>query len=317
MGELFSIKNLFICSNERSVEELKAAMDGLLRKETEGSSKRTEEEEKGKEGIEIEGKEKGKKYEMIKDYLDANKNNVLHFAIYGSNMNNVKFIVENTNLINSINNDEQNGLIISVLNRNTEISKYLIDKNIDYNKKDKHNANALLYSLITQNYEIFNILLEKKNIDININSFEKGNLLSISIFERNIKVIKKLFSKHISPYIGKSIYPHPLIYITYSNDNDLLYLYLTYCLFYCTNDDNLYQINEINFDQSTDEIHVYLNNEKLIYSILSNSNYDLTAFKDILSVTDENGTTLFNICSDNNNVMGKNIIDYYYKNIPQ
>ncbi|EUD64881.1 hypothetical protein C922_04725 [Plasmodium inui San Antonio 1] len=305
MGELLSIKNLFICSNERSVEELRTAMEGLLKKErAEGAGGEADTKEEAKQGGE-------KKYEMIKDYMDANKNNVLHFAIYGNNMNNVKFIIENTNLINSINKEEQNGLIISVLNRNTEISKYLIEQNIDYNQKDKHMANALLYSLITQNYEIFNTLMEKKNIDINVNSFEKGNLLSISIFERNIYVLKKLFNKFICPFVERSIYPHPLLYITYSNDNDLLFLYLTYCLYYCTKDDTLYEINKLNFDESKEEIYVDLDHRQVIRSIWDNSSYDLSAFKDILNMTDENGTPLLSTCSNNGNIFGKNIFDYF------
>ncbi|CAG9472530.1 conserved Plasmodium protein, unknown function [Plasmodium vivax] len=305
MGELFSIKNLFICSNERSVEELRTAMEGLLKKE------RAE----GAGGGEKEAKEEthpgGKKYEMIKDYLDANKNNVLHFAIYGNNMNNVEFIIENTNLINSINSEEQNGLIISVLNRNTQISKYLIEQNIDYNQKDKHKANALLYSLITQNYEIFNLLMEKKNIDINVNSFEKGNLLSVSIFERNIHVLKKLFNKFICPFVEGSVYPHPLLYITYSSDNELLFLYLTYCMYYCTKDDALYKINTANFDHSREEIYVDLDHRQVICSIWDNSTYDLSAFKDVLNMTDEDGTPLCSTCVNNGNSLGKNIFDYF------
>lgn len=278
-------------------------MEGLLKKErTEGAG--------GEEGTE-DAKQGGKKYEMIKDYMDANKNNILHFAIYGNNMKNVKFIIENTNLINSINNEEQNGLIISVLNRNTEISKYLIEQNINYNQKDKHMANALLYSLITQNYEIFNTLLEKENIDINVNSFEKGNLLSVSIFERNIHVLKKLFNKFICPLVQESVYPHPLLYITYSNDNDLLFLYLTYCLYYSTKDETLYEINKLNFDHTKEEIYIDLDHPEVIRSILENSKYDLSAFKDILNMTDENGTTLFSTCVHNGNPLGKNIFDYF------
>ncbi|KJP87367.1 hypothetical protein AK88_02924 [Plasmodium fragile] len=299
MGELLSIKNLFICASERSVEDLRTAMEGLLKKE----KAEVAEGEEAKQG--------GKKYEMIKDYMDANKNNVLHFAIYGNNMNNVKFIIENTNLINSINSEEQNGLIISVMNRNTQISKYLIEQNINYNHKDKHMANALLYSLITQNYEIFNILMEKENIDVNVNSFEKGNLLSVSIFERNIFVLKKLFNKFICPFVEKSVYPHPVLFITYSNDNDLLFLYLTYCLYFCTKDDKLYEINKLNFDQSTENIYVDLDHPQVIRSIWDNSNYDLSAFKDILNMTDEDGTSLFSTCSNNGNFLGKDIFAYF------
>ncbi|CRH02874.1 conserved Plasmodium protein, unknown function [Plasmodium relictum] len=298
MGELLSIKNLFISSHEKSVEELKIAIEGLI----------------GKAEIENRRNKNERKYDMIKDYLDANKNNILHFAVYGNNFNNVKFIVENTNLINSFNNDERNSLIISILNKNTEISKYLIDNNIDYNKTDKYKSNALLYSLITQNYDIFNILIEKENIDININSFDKGNLISICIFERNIKILKKLFNKNISPDFEKNIYPHPLIFITYSNDNDLLYLYLTYSLYYYTKNEELYKINKTNFDDKTNEIIIDLENRHIINdSILNDKKYDLTTFKKLLNLKDENDSSLLDICTQNNNNIGRNILLYYSK----
>ncbi|CRG97084.1 conserved Plasmodium protein, unknown function [Plasmodium gallinaceum] len=296
MSELLSIKNLFICSHEKSVDELKSAIEGLI----------------GKNKIENSGDNKNeKKYDMIKDYLDANKNNVLHFAVYGNNFNNVKFIIENTNLINSFNIDEQNSLIISILNKNTEISKYLIDNNIDYNKTDKYKSNALLYSLITQNYEIFNILIEKKNIDININSYEKGNLISICVFEKNIKILKKLLNKNISPSFEKNIFPHPLIFIIYSNDNDLLYLYLTYSLYYYTKNEELYKLNEINFDDKTNKIIIDLENKHIIDSILNDKKYDLTIFKKLLNLKDENGSSLLDICTNNNNNTGRNVLLYY------
>lgn len=188
MAELLTIKNLFICSHEKSVEELIKVMDGLINKVEENN-----ENDGDKNILCKENMNEKKKYDMIKDYMDANKNNVLHFAVYGNNFNNVKFIVENTNLINTFNNDGQNGLIISILNKNNDISKFLLDNHINYNQVDKYNSSALLYSVITQNYDIFNLLIEKNDIDININSYEKGNLISICIFERNIKLLKKTF----------------------------------------------------------------------------------------------------------------------------
>ncbi|SCM25738.1 conserved Plasmodium protein, unknown function [Plasmodium chabaudi adami] len=296
MSEFLLVKNLFICAHEKNVEELKKAMNGLITKESEDKENKDQ---------------TNKKYYIIKDYTDANKNNVLHFAVYGNNFENVKFIIQNTDLINSINSDNQNGLIISILNKNTEISKYLLENNIDYNQKDKHNASPLLYSLITQNYEIFNILIEKNDIDINVNSYDKGNLISICIFEKNIKILKKLFQKIISPNVEKSLYPHPLVFLVYTNDNDLLFLYLTYTLYYYTKDDKLFEINQTNFDTTTDKIIVDLQNKELIQSILNNPNYDLTQFKNILTVKDENNSSLLSLCEQAENPTGKQILAYY------
>ncbi|ETB62014.1 hypothetical protein YYC_01760 [Plasmodium yoelii 17X] len=298
MSEFLLVKNLFICAHEKNVEELKKAMNGLITKECEDKDKESK-------------SQTNKKYYIIKDYTDANKNNVLHFAVYGNNIENVKFIIQNTDLINSINSDNQNGLIISILNKNTEISKYLLENNIDYNQKDKYSASPLLYSLITQNYEIFNILIEKNDIDINVNSYDKGNLISICIFEKNIKIFKKLLQKNISPNVEKNLYPHPLVFLIYTNDNDLLFLYLTYALYYYTKNDNLYEINKINFDTTTDKIIVDLQNKELIQSILNNPNYDFTQFKNILAVTDENNTSLLTLCDQAGNSIGKQILSYY------
>ncbi|VWU49041.1 conserved protein, unknown function [Hepatocystis sp. ex Piliocolobus tephrosceles] len=307
MAELLTLKNLFICAYEKNVDELKNVIECLINKEKKDnmSSLMVEKEKK--------------RYDILKDYLDANRNNILHFAIYGNNIDNVKFIITNSNLLNSVNIDEQNGLIISILNRNNDICKYLIEQNINYNQKDKYGANAILYSLITKNYDLFNILIEKKNIDINVNSFDKGNLISICIFERNIKLLKKLFSKNIVPEIKKSIYPHPIIYILYNdnNNNDLLYLYLTYFLFYYTRNEDLYKINLINFDFNNDQICISLDNKQLISTILKNKSYDLNAFNNILNLTDENNTALCDICKNNNNTVGEAILSYYMSDIAQ
>ncbi|KEG03839.1 conserved Plasmodium protein, unknown function [Plasmodium vinckei vinckei] len=296
MSEFLLVKNLFICAHEKNVEELKKAMNGLITKESEDKENKNQ---------------SSKKYYIIKDYTDANKNNVLHFAVYGNNFENIKFIIQNTDLINSINSDNQNGLIISILNKNTEISKYLLENNIDYNQKDKYNASPLLYSLITQNYEIFNILIEKNDIDINVNSYDKGNLISICIFEKNIKVLKKLFQKNISPNVEKSLYPHPLVFLVYTNENDLLFLYLTYTLYYYTKDEKLFEINKTNFDTTTDKIIVDLQNKELIQSILNNPNYDFTQFKNMLDVKDENNSSLLSLCEQAENPTGKQILTYY------
>ncbi|SOV16737.1 conserved Plasmodium protein, unknown function [Plasmodium gaboni] len=305
MAELLTIKNLFICSHEKSVEELTKVMDGLIKKIEERNENENDDDKKNKN-------EKKKKYDMIKDYMDANKNNVLHFAVYGNNFNNVKFIIENSDLINTYNNDGQNGLIISILNKNNEISKFLLDNNINYNQVDKYNSNSLLYSMITQNYEIFNLLIEKNDIDININSYEKGNLISICIFERNIKLLKKLFNKNISPELKeKNIYPHPLIFILYSNDNYLLYLYLTYSLYYYSKSKELFNINKINFDYTTDDISIDLQNKQCIHSILKSQNMDIKKFQSLLNIKDENNSSLLDICIQMQNEQGKNILSYY------
>lgn len=307
MAELLTIKNLFICSHEKSVEELIKVMDGLINKVEENN-----ENDDDKNILCKENMNEKKKYDMIKDYMDANKNNVLHFAVYGNNFNNVKFIVENTNLINTFNNDGQNGLIISILNKNNDISKFLLDNHINYNQVDKYNSSALLYSVITQNYDIFNLLIEKNDIDININSYEKGNLISICIFERNIKLLKKLFNKNICPELKeKNVYPHPLIFILYSNDNHLLYLYLTYSLYYYSKSKELFDINKTNFDYTTDDILINLQNKQSINSILKSQNMDIINFHSLLNIKDENNSSLLDICTQMQNEEGKNILSYY------
>lgn len=89
--------------------------------------------------------------------------------------------------VNIVNNNKENCLIIACLNEHLNIVKKVIELTNNINEQDCNGMTALMISSKNNNNEIIELLLNNKNIDLDItdNNGMKAQDYSTEILEKN------------------------------------------------------------------------------------------------------------------------------------
>lgn len=96
---------------------------------------------------------------------------------------------------NNVNTTNYNPLLYAIFKNNNEISRLLLNyKNIDINVKDCQKNTPLFRAVYNENIEIVRLLLYFKNIDINAKNSENETALFRAVYNENIEIVRLLMT---------------------------------------------------------------------------------------------------------------------------
>lgn len=100
--------------------------------------------------------------EKEKKAKDENGNNALILAIEGKHPSTAKFLIENTNLINSQTNDGFTPIMVAIQNNDKETFNLLLEKNCDLKQKTKSEETVFTIAEKSENKEFYKKLTPKR-----------------------------------------------------------------------------------------------------------------------------------------------------------
>lgn len=133
---------------------------------------------------------------IVYKWMNVNEKNgagetLIFYAVYNNNLEMVKLLVDHNADINVKTYYGKPLLLNCLRNNNNDIVRFLIEKGADVNIED--NGKTLLYWCIGKNQELLDLLLEKKDLNVNIQQGDFGTTpLFISIRYGDINIVEKL-----------------------------------------------------------------------------------------------------------------------------
>lgn len=166
------------------------------------------------------GNEKGKREGMDINIKDENGETPLYYAIGKSDINNVKYFVENSANINMKSRKNKTPLEEAFMKGNIDIIRYLVEKGAEMNMNkacDAIGSTQLHRAAKTGKMDIVKYLVEK-GANINALDYQKNTPLHRAFEkENNVEIIKYLIEKG-ADITGKNSYGSP-IDIAFQNEN--------------------------------------------------------------------------------------------------
>lgn len=130
---------------------------------------------------------------------DKKGNDGIHTAVQYRRLNFVIKIINKKVNLDTYNNMGDTALHLACTLNYTNIAKELINNGANINLQTfKERASPLMYAITQENMEIINILLSKKNINLDLQDAYGNSALHIAIIEKTNKIINLLISNNLN-----------------------------------------------------------------------------------------------------------------------
>ena len=216
----------------------------------------------------------------------------LHYAIKLNNLDVIKLLLDFGGDITIKDNENNNILQFSLINKKTKLFIYLLNNIPNLNINSNAKQSLLHLAISNQNIEIIDILLNK-NININAKESDFGaSTLQYAIVINNFEICKKLINKNIDinlqDYNGYTALMQSIIEDDLNIDIiDLL----------INNNNNDFNISNINGDTV---LHLLLSDYAKYKDIISKNNFEKIIKNTDLTIQSNRGNTIIHLLLKNN-----------------
>lgn len=129
--------------------------------------------------------------------MKSNNISEVFYMVDNNNLEDLKKIVDESNVNLFINDFEQNLLHMAITHNSSEVFNYLLYCDIDVNKTDREGKTPLHYSTAYNNFDFTKLLLDCKKIQKNIKDNHGNNPMWVAVFNsRGYYDVVKLLMKH-------------------------------------------------------------------------------------------------------------------------